>query len=101
MLSKNSRQNSCRIEWTVRALLSYHGTLHHIAEQDESTLALFEQRVMRALSLLASQPGIGTPGTRQGIRMFAMPKTGHTVEYRAQDGILLILRWYRQRRKRP
>ncbi|CAN7721662.1 type II toxin-antitoxin system RelE/ParE family toxin [Pseudoduganella sp. LjRoot289] len=101
MPGKNSRQSSYRVEWAPPALQSYRDTLQHIAEQDTETLALFEQRVMRALSLLAEQPGIGTPSTRQGKRTFAVPKTGHTVEYQAQDGTVVILRWYRQRRKRP
>ncbi|MYN07289.1 type II toxin-antitoxin system RelE/ParE family toxin [Pseudoduganella aquatica] len=101
MPGKNRLQNNRRVEWALPALQSYHGTLQRIAEQDVLTVALFEQRVMHALSLLASQPGMGTPGTRAGVRSFAVPNTGHTLEYRMQDDILRVTRWYRQRRKRP
>lgn len=100
MPGKNSRQSSYRVEWAPPALQAYRDTLRHIAEQDAETLAQFEQRVMRAVSLLAEQPGIGTLRTLRGKRAFAVPNTGHTVEYQAREGILRILRWYRQRRKR-
>lgn len=43
---------------------------------------------------------LGTPMTTLNIRRFAIPKTGHTIEYRVRPGELYILRWYRQRRKR-
>jgi plasmid stabilization system protein ParE len=100
MPGKNSQPNSRRIEWTLPALLTYRATLQHIAEQDAETLALFEQRVGRALSALADQPGIGTPRSRSDNRAFPVPKTGHTVEYCVRGDVLLILRWYRQRRQR-
>ena len=101
MPGENRAQNNRRVEWALPALQSYQGTLQRIAEQDELTVALFEQRVMRALIVLASQPDLGTPGTRAGTRSFAVPKTGHTLEYRVQGDILRVTRWYRQRRKRP
>lgn len=59
------------------------------------------ERVDRSLDLLSLYPSLGTPSARPGIRFYAIPNTGHFVEYILANGELRILRWARQRRKSP
>jgi hypothetical protein len=68
---------------------------------DQHAAASVARRVQRLLALLEVQPLIGTPMATPNIRSFAVLKTGHTIEYSVRPGELHILRWYRQRRKRP
>lgn len=77
-------------------------TLEHIATQDPNTGHLVAQRVQTALDLIALRPSIGTPTTRPGIRRFAIPNTGHLIEYRSDKTGITITRWMRhtQLRKR-
>ena len=96
----NSRQTPSEARWTAGAQKSYNETLHRIAIQDRATLAAFERRVIHALAILATQPGLGTPTADVKVRQFAVPQTGHTLEYRIEHGTVLVVRWYRQRRKR-
>jgi plasmid stabilization system protein ParE len=86
-----------RLEWAVPARLAYEATLERIADEDVETAALVERRVSRSLSLLRLQPGIGTPGTVAGRKTYAIPNTGHSVNYRIGRDSIIILRWYRQR----
>jgi plasmid stabilization system protein ParE len=71
----------------------------HIHAQDTSTARLVVLRLQSALDLIAEQPAIGTPVTSRRTRRFPIPKTGHTIDYRVEQGEILILRWIRQRRQ--
>ncbi|WP_407682034.1 type II toxin-antitoxin system RelE/ParE family toxin [Pseudoduganella aquatica] len=96
----NSLQTQNKARWTSGAQKSYNATLCRIAMQDDATHAIFERRVTQALALLATQPSLGTPTADVKVRSFAIPKTGHTLEYQIIQGTVLVVRWYRQRRKR-
>ena len=89
---------SFRILWVASAQQGYLGTLAHIANQDKFVAQTLAQRVDKALAALAANPGIGTPMPR-GIRRFAIPRTGHTIDYRISNDTVLITRWSRQRRR--
>lgn len=97
----STRPTPSEPRWAAGAQRSYSETLYRIAMQDHATLAAFERRVLHALAMLATQPGLGTPTADVKVRRFAIPHTGHTLEYRTEHGTLLVVRWYRQRRKRP
>lgn len=86
-----------RLEWAPRALDAYIATLARIAEQDPFTARQFMERVERSLSLILSQPGIGTPATRRGERRYPIPNTGHVINYRVSRSAIRIRLWYRAR----
>lgn len=88
---------SRRLDWARPARAAYEATMERIASEDPVTAGLVEARVARSLGLLAAQPGMGTPGTFSGRRIYAVPRTGHNFEYRFTGEALYILRWYRQR----
>jgi len=54
--------------------------------------------VDKVLAALAANPAIGTP-TPRGIQRFAIPRTGHNIDYRITQDAVLITRWSRQRRR--
>jgi plasmid stabilization system protein ParE len=57
-------------------------SLGRIGEQDPHSAELVLRRVRRALALLLLHPGLGTPTHRADKRRFAIPNTGHAIEYR-------------------
>ena len=85
------------LEWSSRALEAYLATLARIADDDPHTAELVRERVERALSLIQSQPGLGTPALRRGERRFPVPNTGHVFNYRVLRRAIRIVLWYRAR----
>jgi len=85
------------LEWTHRAFQAYCATLTRVVEEDPPTARLMRERVERALSLIQSQPGIGTPALRRGERRFPVPNTGHVINYRVLRHAIRIVLWYRAR----
>ena len=90
-----------RLEWTRPARAAYEATLARIAEADVDTASRLEMRVARSLSLLQSQPGMGSPSALVGRRVYPIPNTGHNVSYRVTRHAITIVRWYRQRQNVP
>ena len=86
-----------RLEWARPARAAYETTLGRIAEEDVETAALIARRVAKSLALLQLQPQMGTPSVVAGRRVYAIPNTGHSVNYRVTRDSILVLRWYRQR----
>lgn len=87
------------LEWSPRARDSYAATLAYIAEEDPVAAQQVKDRVERALRQIAAFPGIGTPGLPRGIRRFAIPNTGHVVNYRILRRSVRIQSWYRARQQ--
>lgn len=89
---------SKRLEWTNRAEREYLRALAFIASDSGTrNAALVMQRIERAQLLLASNPGIGTPGRRAGTREYPVAHTGHTLIYRIIPRRVQILRFLHQR----
>jgi len=89
------------LEWARPARAAYEASLMRIAEEDVEAAALVEKRVARSLGLLVLQPAMGTPSVVAGRRVYPIPNTGHSVNYRVTKDKILILRWYRQRQNVP
>ena len=85
------------LEWTPRAFEAYRATLARIADVDPLTARQVRERVERALSLIYSQPGIGTPVLRRGERRYPVPNTGHVLNYRVLRHAIRVVLWYRAR----
>ena len=92
---------SRRLEWARPARAAYEATIDRITDEDPVTAGLVEARVARSLALLVTQPGLGTPSGLRGRRVYAVPRTGHSFNYRVTDDVIVILRWYRQRQNVP
>lgn len=85
------------LDWARHARAAYHETLARIAADDPVAAELVRERVVRAMEMIATYPGLGTPGHRRNERLFAIPKTGHVFHYRIVRGAIRIVLWYRAR----
>jgi len=100
MDSESEKSAEPQIRWSARAKTSFSATLDHIASQDQRAALLVAQRVTRALSALTLQPELGTTVAGTSTRRFAIPRTGHLIDYQVKGGELLIVRWVRSTRQR-
>jgi plasmid stabilization system protein ParE len=66
-------------------------------DEDVFTAEKFEGRVNKSIALILANPLIGTPSSLSGQRIYAVPGTGHSINYRVKHGLVQIARWYRQR----
>lgn len=78
---------SRRLEWARPARAAYEATIDRITDEDPVTAGLVEARVRRSLALLMMQPGMGTPSVFIGRRVYAVPRTGHSFDYRFTDDV--------------
>lgn len=85
------------VVWSATAQKAFFATLEKIENEDAGTTRLIIQRVDKSISLIAAQPSLGTFTAMTGVRRYAIPNTGHMINYRVAHGELRILRWYRQR----
>jgi plasmid stabilization system protein ParE len=90
-----------QLEWLPPALAAYEATLTFIANEDPVSAQKVKERTDRALADILAFPGIGTPGSRRGERRFAIPNTGHVLNYRVIRSAVRIQSWYRARRRAP
>lgn len=88
---------SLTVVWSASAQSAFFTTLEKIDNEDAGTARLIIQRVDKSITLIAAQPSLGTFTAMTGVRRYAIPNTGHTINYRVAYGELRILRWYRQR----
>lgn len=87
------------IVWSVQARNQLLATLTHIAQEDPLSAELVHKRVEKSLKLLCESPAMGVPAPIAGVRTYAVPKTGHSFDYRLVRDQVRIQRWYRQRQK--
>ncbi|WP_082491746.1 type II toxin-antitoxin system RelE/ParE family toxin [Duganella sp. Leaf126] len=99
MASDNARSSSLPVRWMPSAAHAYSESLDYIAAQDAHAAARIIERVKAALAVIAAQPAIGTSLGAHGRRRFAIPRTGHLIEYRVMHHEIKIIRWARQRRR--
>ena len=71
-----------RLEWARPARAAYEATIDRITDENPATADLVEAWVARSLALLQSQPDMGTPSVIAGRRVCAVPRTGHSFDYR-------------------
>ena len=90
-----------RVRWLRRALLDLEKAEAYIAQDDPNAAAGVIVRIVRAVSLLKEQPGIGRAGRVSGTKELVVPKTPYIVPYRVKDDAVHILRVYHTSRKWP
>jgi plasmid stabilization system protein ParE len=85
--------------WSVQARNQFLATLAYIATEDPLSAELVQQRVDKSLKLLCDSPEMGVSAPTVGVRTYAVPRTGHSFDYRLVSNQIRIQRWYRQRKK--
>ena len=87
------------VVWSIQARNQFIAALAYIAHDDPLTAELVQQRADKSLKLLCESPDIGVHAPTAGVRTYAVPKTGHSFDYRLERDQIRIQRWYRQRQK--
>lgn len=90
-----------RVRWLNRALLDLDAAEAYIAQDDPQAAATVVLRIIRAVSLLKEQPGLGRAGRVPGTKELLVPNTPYIVPYRVKDEVVQILRVYHSARKWP
>jgi plasmid stabilization system protein ParE len=88
------------VVWSMQAQKQFVSTLTYIAKDDPLTAELVHARVDKSLQLLSESLNRGLPAPVAGVRTYAVPKTGHSFDYRLVGDQIRVQRWYRQRQKR-
>lgn len=87
------------VVWSVQARNQFVATLTYIAKEDPLSAELVHKRMEKSLKLLCDSPEMGVPAPIAGVRSYAVPKTGHSFDYRLVHDQIRVQRWYRQRQK--
>jgi plasmid stabilization system protein ParE len=87
------------VVWSAQARNQFVASLTYIAQEDPQTAELVHKRVEKSLKLLCDSPEMGVPAPTAGVRTYAVPKTGHSFDYRVVRDQIRVQRWYRQRQK--
>ena len=90
-----------RVRWLERALRDLGEAEAYIAQDDPQAAAGVVLRIVRAVSHLKEQSGIGRAGRVPGTKELIVPKTPFIVPYRVKDETIQILRVYHSSRKWP
>lgn len=90
-----------RIKWLRQALLDLDETECYIARNNPAAAAEVVTKVVKAVSMLEQQPGLGRPGRVPGSKELVVPDTPFIVPYRVKEGYVQVLRIYHSSRKWP
>lgn len=88
-----------RVRWLEKALRDLDEAEAYIAQDDPQAADGVILRIVRAVSHLKEQPGIGRAGRVPGTKELIVPKTPFIVPYRVRDDTVQILRVYHSARK--
>jgi addiction module RelE/StbE family toxin len=90
-----------RVRWLRRALVDLDEAEAFIAQDNPAAAAEVVAKIVRAVTLLKDQPGIGRAGRVPGTKEFVVPDTTYIVSYRVKDDTVQVLRVYHTSRKWP
>lgn len=90
-----------RVRWLRRALLDLDEVEAYIAQDNPLAARETVLNVIKAVSVLQDQPGIGRPGRVPETRELLIPGLPFIVPYRVKDATVQILRVYHASRKWP
>jgi toxin ParE1/3/4 len=89
------------VKWLERALPDLDDAEAYISQTDPLAAEEVVLKIIKAVSLLEEQPGLGRAGRVLGTRELVIPNTRYIVPYRVKDDSLQILRVYHSSRIWP
>lgn len=90
-----------KVIWSRRAIRHLASLREHIAEGSEQNAALVAQRILQAIDLLKTQPGMGRPGRVAGTRELVVPGTPYIIPYRVRGARLELIAVFHGRQRWP
>ena len=89
------------VRWLRAALRNLDAEASFVAEDDPAAARLVVERIMTAVQMLATQPGLGRPGRVPNTRELVVLKTRYIVPYRVHGDKIEILRVFHTSRRPP
>ena len=93
--------NPLEVLWLRKALRNLDEEAAYIARDNPPAAQQVVARIVHAVGLLASQPGLGRPGRVHGTRELSVPRTRYLSPYRVRGRRIEILRVFHTSRKPP
>ena len=90
-----------KVIWSRRAIRNLAVIRAYIAKDSERNAALVATRILKAVELLQSHPGIGRPGRVLGTRELVVPDTPYIIPYRVRGERLELIAVFHGRRQWP
>jgi toxin ParE1/3/4 len=90
-----------KVVWSPRAIRHLEKLREFIEKDSEQNAALVAQRLLKAVDLLMTQPGIGRPGRVSGTRELMAPGTPYIIPYRIRHERLELIAVFHGRQKWP
>jgi plasmid stabilization system protein ParE len=90
-----------RIVWSRRALRHLIAARAGIAEDSEQNAEVIAERILSAVGLLQTQPGMGRPGRVLGTRELVIPNTPYIIPYRVREGRLELIAVFHGKQRWP
>lgn len=90
-----------QVKWLEKALLDLDDVEAYISQTNSPAAEEVVLKILRTVSLLRDQPGLGRVGRVPGTKELIIPETLYIVPYRVKGGLLQILRIYHTSRMWP
>jgi toxin ParE1/3/4 len=89
------------VVWSRGAIRHLVSLREYIEKDSKQNAALVARRILAAVELLQTQPGMGRPGRVLGTRELAIPETPYLIPYRVRRGRLELIAVFHGRQKWP
>jgi plasmid stabilization system protein ParE len=90
-----------QIKWLRTALRNLDEEIAFIATEDPQAARRTASRILEAVALLETQPGLGRPGRVPGTRELVVLDSRYLIPYRVNRQIIEILRVFHTSRSQP
>jgi toxin ParE1/3/4 len=90
-----------KVVWSRRAIRHLVHLREYIERDSEQNAALVTSRILNAVDLLQTNPGIGRPGRVLGTRELVAPDTPYVIPYRVRRERLELIAVFHGRQMRP
>ena len=90
-----------RLRWFSQAIADLVSLRAYIAQNNPIAAREVSDRILKAVNLLADQPGIGRPGRVEGTKELVISGTPYIVPYRIKKGEIELLRVFHGARQWP
>jgi toxin ParE1/3/4 len=90
-----------KVIWSRRAIRHLVHLRKYIGRDSEQNAALVASRILKAVDLLQTHPGMGRPGRVIGTRELVVPDTPYVIPYRCRRERLELIAVLHGRQKWP
>lgn len=90
-----------RVVWSRRAIRHLISLREYIGKDSQQNAEFVADRILKAVNLLQTQPGMGRPGRIVGTRELVVPDTPYVIPYRVRRERLELIAVFHGRQNWP